>query len=256
MEYLMQGVGLTARPVLLGLIIYVIFIVIMLIANQKDRLKDHYWYLGEATLLIYVIAVLYITGILGGTWDSHGGNTGTFNTQFMTNESPKLMVLNFVMFVPLGVLLPATVFRSGWSFIRTSITGFLFSGCIETMQYLYAGRMADIDDIVFNTAGCMAGAVIGCLGVWFGASFAVSLLAVLWNVKYQMISPGSIVLYSIGFQNVFAEMAYYAEICGGLFGLGALIFGIFRRSWQGILVALLAIGLVAYDIYEMAGTVM
>lgn len=65
---------------------------------------------------------------------------------------------NVVMFVPLGVLLPAA-FPKMRSFARTTFSLALFSFGIEFTQY-FTGRSADIDDLMLNTLGAALGYLI------------------------------------------------------------------------------------------------
>ena len=69
------------------------------------------------------------------------------------------VVFNVVLFVPLGVLLHR-YFRRGA--ITSTLIGLIMSVCIETTQYTgffgllpCAYRVADVDDVITNTAGKM-----------------------------------------------------------------------------------------------------
>lgn len=77
------------------------------------------------------------------------------------------VVFNVVLFVPWGVIVRRYL---GLGFILTVITGFLASVFIELTQatglwgiYDCAYRWADIDDVITNTAGAFAGAIIAPL---------------------------------------------------------------------------------------------
>ncbi|WP_229853000.1 VanZ family protein [Streptomyces albospinus] len=64
--------------------------------------------------------------------------------------------LNVLMFVPGGLLLAS----AGVRLLTAAASGFLGSLAIETTQYLTAsGRTADINDLLANTLGCVAGYV-------------------------------------------------------------------------------------------------
>lgn len=71
-------------------------------------------------------------------------------------------LLNFFGFIPLGLLLGATLIRMGGKpathCIALSVaTGFLVSFLIETLQAWMPLRSSDIQDLVLNTAGTFAG---------------------------------------------------------------------------------------------------
>jgi glycopeptide antibiotics resistance protein len=66
---------------------------------------------------------------------------------------------NFIGFVPFGILLPLFLrwFRHG---IKILLAGFLLSLGYETMQ-LYTGLgVWDVDDLILNTAGALAGYIV------------------------------------------------------------------------------------------------
>ena len=70
------------------------------------------------------------------------------------------VVLNGVMFLPMGFLPPALRPRG---FLRTVLAGFLASLAIESVQLLYClgpelnRRIFDVTDLIMNTAGAAAG---------------------------------------------------------------------------------------------------
>ena len=65
------------------------------------------------------------------------------------------LFINVVMFLPLGILL-STVFPALGKFYRTALVCLGCTLAIETVQY-FTGRSADIDDVLCNLSGGMAG---------------------------------------------------------------------------------------------------
>ena len=64
---------------------------------------------------------------------------------------------NLLLFVPLGVLLPARfpTLRPVWALLPVAAA---VSVAVEVTQYAYVpGRAADVDDVLLNTAGAVAG---------------------------------------------------------------------------------------------------
>lgn len=63
---------------------------------------------------------------------------------------------NIVAFVPLGVLVPAIGKRLS---VPTAVlcASALVSVSIEVLQWLFARRVADIDDVILNVAGALVG---------------------------------------------------------------------------------------------------
>ena len=75
-------------------------------------------------------------------------------------ESKRDLLLNIIgncaMFIPTGILTPV-LYRHLDSFKKTVLTGFLISLSIEIIQLPFAVRASDIDDLILNTLGVMAG---------------------------------------------------------------------------------------------------
>ena len=83
------------------------------------------------------------------------------NRSIFTNKDA---LLNFFGFIPLGVLLSATLIRLGGGSERHCImitlsAGFFVSLFIETIQAWMPVRSSDFQDLILNTAGALIGAV-------------------------------------------------------------------------------------------------
>ena len=72
---------------------------------------------------------------------------------------------NFAMFIPTGIMTPL-IYKNLGSFKKVMLTGFLISLCIEILQLPFAVRASDVDDLILNTAGCLAGYGIFALIRW------------------------------------------------------------------------------------------
>lgn len=71
-----------------------------------------------------------------------------------------MLLGNIIMFMPIGFF-PALLWRK-WRWWRSLLTGFCTSATIEFIQF-FIGRSTDIDDVILNTAGALAGFWIFCL---------------------------------------------------------------------------------------------
>jgi glycopeptide antibiotics resistance protein len=71
----------------------------------------------------------------------------------------KNIIGNIILFLPLGLLLPL-IFRVFNSWRTMFVVGFGTSFVIEVLQYEYAKRIFDIDDILLNGLGAMTGLFI------------------------------------------------------------------------------------------------
>lgn len=108
----------------------------------------------------YAFAVLYVTGV-GTVHDLARLASGVPRLANEVNVVPFKdgftigAALNAVMFVPLGFLLPL-VWRRGARLAPVAAFGFAFSLAIELTQLLN-NRTTDIDDLLMNTLGALAG---------------------------------------------------------------------------------------------------
>ena len=78
----------------------------------------------------------------------------------------KLIVDNVLVFIPLGMLLPAAAGKtpSAKSFVAVSLCGLAVSVLIEALQYAFSLGYSEVDDVIYNTFGTMIGAGIFVLG--------------------------------------------------------------------------------------------
>jgi glycopeptide antibiotics resistance protein len=82
---------------------------------------------------------------------------------YETTRSMWLNVIgNAAMFIPTGIMTPL-LYKHLDSLKKTVLTGFLISLTIEILQLPFAVRASDVDDLILNTAGCLAGYGILCL---------------------------------------------------------------------------------------------
>lgn len=112
--------------------------------------------------ILYIFLVLEITGI-GSIWDI--GRYGTIirieEINWIPFESEGIMtyLLNVILFIPLGFLLPL-IWQNYRHLLPTAVIGASFSFAIEIGQ-LFNRRQTDIDDLLMNTLGTIFG-----FGIW------------------------------------------------------------------------------------------
>ena len=122
------------------------------------------------TFIIYLVGVLVFTlvireSLVFRTFDNRGTVLVPFReyTELLHGHNRvfwiKQIILNILLFVPLGILLPMICdrFKKLWKIV---LIGFLFSCLIEVMQYITGRGLTEIDDVINNTLGAFLGFLI------------------------------------------------------------------------------------------------
>src|SRR5437773_10826810 len=77
------------------------------------------------------------------------------------------IVANVLLFVPWGFLMFLALYSverpTVQTYVLTILLGFTFSCAIEAWQYFLPSRVADVNDIIWNSAGTVVGAVLAHL---------------------------------------------------------------------------------------------
>lgn len=111
----------------------------------------------ELLLLCWLACLNAVTGFSGCLLAISGyTGEGALNLVPLVTEPMTLMLLNFLLFLPMGLLLPAVFPKTRWSWRRMLLAGAGLSLVIETVQY-FGGRAADIDDLAMNAVGAAFG---------------------------------------------------------------------------------------------------
>jgi glycopeptide antibiotics resistance protein len=75
------------------------------------------------------------------------------------------VIANVLLFVPWGMLTFIALYNTErptmQTYVLTILLGLSFSLAIEGWQYFLPSRVADINDVIWNTAGTIAGALLG-----------------------------------------------------------------------------------------------
>lgn len=145
---------------LVQIIPVLILLVVLRIGNKKYATKSNGWhYLFLFAFSVYIMAVFYFTGA-GTIFELQ--RAGYVIDFIKINFSPFSRginitgyVLNILLFVPLGFLLPMIWPKSN-KFSSALLYGAFFSLLIEVSQ-LVNFRQPDVDDLILNTLGAMIG---------------------------------------------------------------------------------------------------
>lgn len=155
MNYIVNGVQTLKYSILIGVPIYIAIIVLLYLF--KIRRSVSWRCVFEMILCIYSIILLKTTGIFTLTYHLDG----IFNYSLVpfVGSSIVPVLLNFVLFIPYGLLLPLVFSSCRGNWKKVVIICGLTSLIIELLQ-LFGGRYAEIDDFLINSFGAFSGYVI------------------------------------------------------------------------------------------------
>lgn len=124
--------------------------------SEKELSLNHL--LWTYVFFVYVYMIIRITGI-SGFWD-----IGDYDRVIRLEEINLIpfagfhlrnYILNVIMFMPLGFILPL-LWKRYRKFGNVLKTAFLYSFTIELSQ-IFSRRMTDVDDLMMNVIGAAAG---------------------------------------------------------------------------------------------------
>ncbi len=135
--------------------------VIILIAWKGIKAWRH---LVGLMLIEYVIILLCITVFFR---DTAGQTTYSFElfwtyheiSRGIRNDLLPQVIMNVVVFVPIGVMVGALIYKltSSKRWIIVIGFGLALSISIEAMQFFFNKGFSELDDVIHNTLGCMIG---------------------------------------------------------------------------------------------------
>ena len=146
-----------------------VFIPCIVYQAIQYRKWDHQGKMSKGNLAWRFVFILYLCLVMravgmSSVWDI--GQDGPVFQWDKINLIPfqaigeRTQMLNIILFMPLGFLLPF-IWQKNRAFFRTVLAGFLLSLSIEVGQ-LFNHRMTDIDDLFMNVLGTVLG-----FGLWY-----------------------------------------------------------------------------------------
>jgi VanZ family protein len=122
---------------------------------------------ARAALLAYLLLIVYASWFPFSGWRSSGLSPFAFlNLQPQRYWTGFDVMVNIVGYMPLGVLMVLALHplvRGVWAVLAASVGGVLVSGIMEAVQNYLPSRVPSNLDLLTNSGGCMAGAVLGLL---------------------------------------------------------------------------------------------
>lgn len=138
---------------------------IMIILTVRFVNRKFFTYFVTAAYAFAIIYYVFVNGIRTNSFGFDFKLPLPFYRAIVNGKyglSTNRSVLNILLFVPFGYLLPKLVFKVDEKrkslFIKVTLAGFLCSLIIETAQLVFRCGIFELDDLIKNTMG----AAIGC----------------------------------------------------------------------------------------------
>jgi VanZ family protein len=122
--------------------------------------------LVRLSCLLYVLLVIYCSLLPWSGWHFVAENPLAFLTVIALDANRKDLVVNVLVYAPLGLLLFLSSFarnRPVRTVLLATLAGCALSISMETLQQYVPSRDTSTMDVITNTAGTLAGAVLGAL---------------------------------------------------------------------------------------------
>ena len=144
---------------LCGAVVSLPLVLVYIFVCDRERAKRRWGWMVLLTL--YLNAMYIVIGVPGVQYICWDPTLNLIPFQDFSARNVEGMVLNAIMFAPLGFLLPAYFERyRHWG--RTLAAGFLTSLTVELIQ-LFTFRATDVDDLIMNTLGTLVGFLLAKL---------------------------------------------------------------------------------------------
>ena len=121
--------------------------------------RQRLWRLINCLLLITAVCMILYATVLDRDSNRREVILGLFQSFIEAKKQPEIyraMLMNVLLFMPLGLSMPECLPRS-WSLSRrillTVLCGFLFSCGMEFLQYQFCLGRTETDDVLCNTLG-------------------------------------------------------------------------------------------------------
>lgn len=158
-----------SRQLIAGIILAILLLTLFLIGYfiVYKKILEGTKKLNVSKLSLWAVFLIYIIVVLGATLGIRStGFESSTNLQLFSSYKEawngfskvewRNIILNILMFVPLGVLLPL-MFNKCRTFWVTYVIGFLGTVFLEVIQLITKRGIFEIDDIFNNTLGCIIG---------------------------------------------------------------------------------------------------
>lgn len=167
MNYLRTGISTFILLIPIAIIIFAIYygVKYLFCCLLKRKFIVHIPIaLCEFLWILTIVAILKITGIIGGNFGTTSLFSGTAVIDFsLFGEGLSMAtILNIILFMPFGFFVPLIFKQLKNKWFYGILFGLVFSLIIEFLQ-TFTGRFVQVDDILMNTFGTVIGYALSLL---------------------------------------------------------------------------------------------
>ncbi len=156
-EYIVKDMMAVLRLVPLGILLGIPIGILYYFFRKKRHSGPKIASVFFGIYLGVVLAITFFSRELGSAGEII--DLTLFSTWHINTRNRALLVENILLFIPYGFLYHAA-FRKEWPVLNAGLIGFVTTLSIETMQLVTKRGIFQLDDILFNTAGTVVGALL------------------------------------------------------------------------------------------------
>lgn len=138
-----------------GLAAAVVFLLIMILYNRKKYGRVSF-IIKSSLMIIYVVVVGHLTLFSRESGIVDRVDLTFFSLLEESSDYTIQLIENVLLFLPAGILCP-WMWKQIWNWKRSFLLGFAGSLLIETLQMLTGRGLFQLDDLITNASGMMAG---------------------------------------------------------------------------------------------------
>ena len=152
--------------IIISVIAFAVFCAVSIFLYKKHKFNKVQC--GAAILLsLYIVVLLYFTVVGRYSHEEYEYQINFFTSyrwffQYNGEQVLRQLLINFVMLMPVGFLLPVVI-KSKHKYLITMALSLLLTVFIETMQLITKCGSFEVDDIINNFIGAVLGMLIYAL---------------------------------------------------------------------------------------------
>ena len=149
--------------IIISVIAFAVFCAVSIFLYKKHKFNK--LQCGAAILLsLYIVVLLYFTVTGRYSHEEYEYKINFFTSyrwffQYNGEQVLRQLLINFVMLMPVGFLLPVVI-KAKYKYLITMVLSLLLTVFIETMQLITKCGSFEIDDIINNFVGAVLGMLL------------------------------------------------------------------------------------------------